>query len=363
MTEWRDGWFECEECADQEGIANCKFALHHAVQFGDAFLVRNLIDDCSQSALEPDNRGNLPIHYLAPCGCVSNEMRALSAVPNFKASENAKSIARLVLREAGAGDTRCGRCGYTFLHIAVVMGWSEICRDLVKRHGADINALDGSGRSVLCHAIKTADYYKHADDRSSLRHQRLADWIGVSIGPQKSLNTVAKMESQTATALTRTLIESGAVPTIEHFCDLDQLPLAYREERKIKTLHLYYLAGLVVPCDYWSFGLLSWGNLADVVGCLAPLMRSDSITDRDPGDAELRALCRSLTYTRCTQLCIGLQSLRLPAFVTLAIARAVFFVWPRIPTHVYWRLITLIKHWKEERGGASRWRTSVTLRE
>lgn len=48
-------------------------------------------------------------------------------------------------------------------------------------------------------------------------------------------------------------------------------------------------------------------------------------------------------------LCIGLQSLRLPALVTCEILQVHFGMWPRIPFHCYWRLATAVKHFKPGR--------------
>lgn len=44
------------------------------------------------------------------------------------------------------------------------------------------------------------------------------------------------------------------------------------------------------------------------------------------------------------QICIGLQSLNLPALVLCEILQAHFCNWPRIPFHCYWNVVTTIKH-------------------
>jgi ankyrin repeat protein len=57
----------------------------------------------------------------------------------------------------------------------------------------------------------------------------------------------------------------------------------------------------------------------------------------------------SLINDRATDICIALQSLALPALITLSVVDAACPLAHVLPMHVKWRLVTLIKHFKDKK--------------
>lgn len=242
----------------------------------------------------------IPIYTPDACDTPFNRL-------NFSISQKLGPLTLALLRRgANVNDTgfAMGRRATTPVHIAVVHDSSVITT--LANHGADLDKKDYRGRTPIQEAV----YYQKIDPFISLIENGVdTDALGDDLWLSERFT---QSTSEPAHKLVLLAFLSGV--------DLTRT-------RELTRAETHDFAG-----GYWRE--------------LRGLFRSPDGENlhEDCRVAVRRAARRFILEWPAYQICTGLQSLELPALVTLAILQARFFAWPNIPCGLLYNYALAVKH-------------------
>ena len=101
----------------------------------------------------PNNTGITPTMAAAGLGSVDADTRGWFNTPDVQ--QRAIASLDLLLKAGGEINAHGGRSGQTPLHGAAFWGWNDVCKFLLD-HGADVNAVDANGKTVVDAAMGRA---------------------------------------------------------------------------------------------------------------------------------------------------------------------------------------------------------------
>ncbi len=101
----------------------------------------------------PNNTGITPAMAAAGLGSVDADTRGLYTISDIQ--ERSIASLDLLLKAGGEINAKGGRSLQTPLHGAAFWGWNDVCKFLIE-HGADINATDMNGKTVVDAAMGRA---------------------------------------------------------------------------------------------------------------------------------------------------------------------------------------------------------------
>ena len=139
----------------------------------------------------PNNTGITPTMAAAGLGSVDADTRGWFNTPDVQQ----RSIASLdlLLKAGGEINAHGGRSGQTPLHGAAFWGWNDVCKFLLD-HGADINAVDSNGKTVVDAAMGRAGGNSRGGQRIDVHEDTAAFLIklGAPAGGGAPKQTAAK---------------------------------------------------------------------------------------------------------------------------------------------------------------------------
>jgi ankyrin repeat protein len=346
-----DAGAELSACSLRERRTLC----HVAAANENALILKQLIAlDVDVNAR--DEFGATPCHYAAQFGAAAG-LRALVAagaivdavdlsnrnVCHYAAMNERHDVLQLVLSLSVAFEER-DNVGRTALHEAVR------CRrernvQLLLDAGADVNAADVRGMSLLHHAAR---------DRDEL--SRSIVWRLLQRGASchaRDAHGRTPMFFASTTAMTE-LFARGAKVDAHDRLRLRPYDLLIDNHHGDLLVVLIAAGADIAACDKYG-----WMVEYDPDGTV--FYRGDGSDDDGDAEREQRmlaeagaamlviALCQwRLLRLRGHQVCVGLQSLKLPALVTCEIlAHAFAPIASMVPLHRVWALVTKVKHFDD----------------
>ncbi len=135
----------------------------------------------------PNNQGITPTMAAAGLGSVDADTRGWFNTPDVQ--QRAIASLDLLLKGGGVINAKGGRSEQTPLHGAAFWGWNDVCKFLID-HGADINATDSRGMTVVDAAMGRAGGNSRGGQRIDVHEDTAA--ILIKLGAPAGKQTAAK---------------------------------------------------------------------------------------------------------------------------------------------------------------------------
>ncbi len=119
----------------------------------------------------PNNTGITPTMAAAGLGSVDADTRGWYNTPDVQ--QRAIASLDLLLKAGGEINAKGGRSQQTPLHAAAFWGWNDVCKYLID-HGADINATDAKGMTVVDAAMGRAGGNSRGGQRIDVHEETAA---------------------------------------------------------------------------------------------------------------------------------------------------------------------------------------------
>ena len=194
----------------------------------------------------------------------------------------------------------------------------DVSMELLLLAGADATAIDCDGHSLLFNLLDVADVFDI--NRSTVNTAQvllaaspLVPDVDAVLDAFRRLVEASARNAQSMSAFSVRVANGTGVTRII-------------DRAEFENVHVHQLAQALLAAD-WTVPSF----VADV----------ESVAKHRHAIHCIR--CR-LVRPRLLQICIALQALELPAFVTLAVVDAALPLAPMLPMHVKWRMITAVKH-------------------
>jgi hypothetical protein len=196
------------------------------------------------------------------------------------------------------------------------------CMQLLVKHGADVDAVDTDGESLLRRSA-------HFSQNILLKAMLLAG-ADVEFRSPKGYATLHRAAYNTRVDSVRTLLAFGANPNVE--CLLEgKTPLELIDPPRTSsmTIPLLLAAGAQTRSTVY--------RVDDYVEEVA-LARREIAIERF-----------QLIRARMLQICIGMQSLDLPALLTVAVIDEAIALAPLVEFHFKWDSVVAVKHFPQRK--------------
>jgi hypothetical protein len=323
---------------DVDALHENHTALGWAAHFGNERLATHLVkcgtsiergrhhyDSRSPLSIAAERGHENVVRALVACGASINISSRCGWTPLMLAVTNGHTAAASVLLRAGADCAIRGAFGYTALHMAAER--DNACVRLLLVHGANVDALSSGGDTPLWRALPLAF---GAPQAAVPRPVLCARWL-LAAGA-----TVSNRVDQCGKSLLHYAVIRQCVVTAELLIDAG-IDLNATAEFGFPAL---MLARRIDNDDVTE--------LLSTAAQFSPLQRAEA---KERLFASLKtercALARDrldLIRYEATEICIGLQSLELPAFVTLQIIKRACRFAQLATMHQIWSLVVAIKH-------------------
>jgi ankyrin repeat protein len=178
---------------------------------------------------------------------------------------------------------------------------------------------------------------------------------------QHNVFTVLNPEDPNLRARIRLFVRAGG--TLDMMRMRGPLRLRHAAVYGLATATLWLLACGVDPdsADQHGHTLLYSCRSLEIVSLLvaagadqrdlaqSPVFSVENVTEIDTREAsrQLGQMRFELIQMRALEIVVALQNLRLPALLTTMIVDEAVELAPLIPMHLKWKLVTLVKHWKQ----------------
>jgi uncharacterized protein len=160
--------------------------LLRAAKGMDAPAIKLMLDHGALPNL-PNNQGITPTMAAAGLGSVDADTRGWFNTPDVQ--QRAIASLDLLLKGGGEINAKGGRSQQTPLHGAAFWGWNDVCKFLID-HGADINATDAKGMTVVDAAMGRAGGNSRGGQRIDV-HEDTAAFL-IKLGAPAGKQTAAK---------------------------------------------------------------------------------------------------------------------------------------------------------------------------
>lgn len=243
-------------------------------------------------------------------------------------------------------------CNCTALHWAVRQPDALRLTALLLDAGAEVDARANDGRTALMRATHI--------DTARLLVERGAQVHAVS-HLQHNVFTMLNLDEPNLRARIRLFVRAGG--TLDMMRMRGPSRLRHAAVYGNATATLWLLACGVDPDSAGQHGhtLLHSCRSLEIVSLLiaagadqrdlaqSPVFSAENVTAIDTREAnrQLGQMRFELIRMRALDIAVALQNLRLPALLTTMIVDEALELAPLTPMHLKWKLVTLVKHWKQ----------------